>query len=377
MKKNKHNMISLAIWIGALIVMVLLLIWYYRISTIVFTDYRPQVHQTYCALTKTANTPEYPTFLVPGLKGSILTDSNDLVWLRTRDLVTTQDTSPLMAGNTLTPVGVFTRLVSIPFFLEYRGYHRIAADLGCAQNGYTFYYDWRKAPQDIIPELNALVDRVLRETGKKPAIIAHSYGGVIVRGYMQEAHHKLGSIVFVGAPLNPGPVFLVDDLTKGAPVFSNKILTSAPVVVSHESSYYLIPHYGSHYYRGKEVMNAHTWKEDGLGPYSYDPDYSLERLQAVLDRATDYQQIINAPFTGDNSIMVVHNKTLKTLSAILPNGNPAYTGGDGRVGSDAAQPNGIPASQITFIQHPASHSQQLQTHELLERMYQFIAASEE
>ncbi|MDP3989249.1 MAG: hypothetical protein Q8P93_03380 [bacterium] len=348
---------------------------HYRINTITFDGYRPRVSAIYCSLFASNSIPDYPIIFVPGIKGSLLEKDGELVWLTARNTFYSKSTSPLVlhSDDGVATVGVFTRLVSIPVFFEYRGYHRISADLACMSHGYTFHYDWRKAPEDIIPELDALVSRVAQETGKKPAIIAHSYGGVIVRGYSQNEYNRLGPIVYVGTPFDPGPDYLIHDLTKGSSVFFNKTLTTAPVIVSHDSSYYLIPHKGSPLYRERDVMNATTWKEYALGPYAYDPTYSLSRLQERLDRAVAYQQTMRAPFKGTNPVLVVYNNEIRTMHSVLPGGEVEYALGDGRVDGEAAQPSGINKEQITLLERPERHSQQLQTKEALADIYSFIS----
>ena len=367
---------SIQVLIGAL-VLVILLGGYYRISTISYANYRPQVSSLYCALAKSRNIPDYPVIFVPGLKGSQLEKDGKVVWLKTRQLFQQVVDSPLVleGGDGISATGVFTRIVTIPFFLEYRGYHRISADMACAPHGYTFYYDWRKGPQEILPELDRLVDRVYVETGKRPALISHSYGALLTRGYVQDNHEKVGPVALVSGPFDPGPGFLAEDLIDGAPVFANKTLLSAKVNATHDSSYHLIPSPDSEVYMGKDVHDAKVWKEDGIGPYVDDVDYPLEAVQQKLNESAVFFEKTREVLEGDNQVMVVRNDSLETLDYIDTTGRMIYDVGDGRVGFESAMPFGIKEDAIKEYRHPARHSQQTQSREILKEVYQFIRSS--
>ena len=72
---------------------------------------------------------------------------------------------------------------------------------------YYFGYDWRKDVYGTGPDLNALVERAMRETGKtKVNIIAHSMGGWVTRNYLlQYGATDVDQVITLGTPFLGAP----------------------------------------------------------------------------------------------------------------------------------------------------------------------------
>ncbi|MDP3955680.1 MAG: hypothetical protein Q8Q18_00330 [bacterium] len=365
--------------IGAIVVVLIFFGVYRKSEMIEFAHYRANVSSLYCAVFKNSKIPDYPIIVVPGLKGSTLEKDGEIVWLSLKQIFESEPDSALALEDNdgIKATGVFVRVLGIPIVGKFLGYHRISLDMACAKNGYTYYYDWRKSPEDLIPDLSRLVQDVFKKTGKKPAVIAHSYGGLIVRGLMQNEPEALGPVAMVSTPFDPGPMFLTDDISRGAVVSGNKMLLSAPVTVSHDSSYYLIPLSDSRAFRDEDVSMANVWKKYKLGPYAFDAEYPEYELQAKLDRAQKFRETIRATYIGNSKVLIVRNNKLRTQRRINNFGDIVYGVGDGRVGFEAATPFGISAEQLTYYHHRERHSLQLQNKEILNRIYSFISTHTE
>ncbi len=72
----------------------------------------------------------------------------------------------------------------------------------------TFGWDWRRAPQASVADLDQLIDSLLanplekKQGVKKVSIVAHSYGGLLARTYIDDAAQakKVGRLLTVGTP---------------------------------------------------------------------------------------------------------------------------------------------------------------------------------
>ena len=76
------------------------------------------------------------------------------------------------------------------------------------ENVYFHYYDWRMSPIDLADDLDALIKKVLSETGsKKVSLAAFSFGGTIVSSYVYKyGNEKIenllyGSTAFLGTEI--------------------------------------------------------------------------------------------------------------------------------------------------------------------------------
>jgi len=75
-------------------------------------------------------------------------------------------------------------------------------------HGYVFGWDFRKGPDKTIPRLDQYIDWVLKQHGAtKVALVAHSYGGLLARWYVDDPAHakKVARVANFGSPFWGAP----------------------------------------------------------------------------------------------------------------------------------------------------------------------------
>ena len=68
---------------------------------------------------------------------------------------------------------------------------------------YDYVWDWRKAPEKAVPDLDAMIDRVRAEHGvSRVQLVGHSMGGLVMRHYIETPAYadKVQRMVTVGSP---------------------------------------------------------------------------------------------------------------------------------------------------------------------------------
>lgn len=81
----------------------------------------------------------------------------------------------------------------------------------------TYGWDWRKAPQESLEDLDTMIDQMLEKEllvaqgTKRVTLIGHSYGGLLIRAYIDEEARarKVGRVLTVGSPYHGAakPIF--------------------------------------------------------------------------------------------------------------------------------------------------------------------------
>jgi pimeloyl-ACP methyl ester carboxylesterase len=354
----------------ALVIIFALLIVYNRLTNISFADNRAHVSAAYCKLSGSP-TIERPVIFIPGTKGSTLQDSSGNVWLNLRQIF--PGDTPLLydsANDHVAASGILTRVSLIPKLAEYRSYFGISVALACSPKAYFYYYDWRKNPADNVPGLGQLVERVRQETGEKPSIIAHSMGGLITHYYMKEHADEIDKVAYVGVPFGSGLSFL-EDIDNGSPVGLNRTLLSAQALFSHPGSFALLPHQGTKLYKGLDLMEVGTWKENELSAYKngFSDDHLLEQN---LQKAKDFFAVLDQPKPMANEFLFIVGNCQDTLAEIGIDNSKIFKPGDGRVLAEAALPieqEQLNKKVITFC---TRHDQQLNDKEIIKRVLQFL-----
>ena len=77
----------------------------------------------------------------------------------------------------------------------------------------TFGWDWRKAPQESIDDLDGLIDSMLlndlpeKQGASRVSLVGHSYGGLLIRTYVDDEVRakKVARVLTVGAPYHGAP----------------------------------------------------------------------------------------------------------------------------------------------------------------------------
>ena len=356
--------------ITGIIVLVVALIGYHQATRIRYDDYRAHISSLYCSLAGAKNIPKRPVIFVPGIKGSMLERNGKTIWLTLSELLGGITTLRYATDDNIHSNGIFDRLTLIPFFLEYRPYYQITAQLACAPKGYVFWYDWRGKPQQNADDFLHLVDRVITETGEKPSVIAHSMGGLIAHSVVKKHPEKFSSLVYVTVSFNPGIGYL-DDLNDGVPTGLNKSLMSKEVIFSQPSSFLLLPHKGSGRYKGKELMDAAVWKEERLSVFADRTTIDMDAFQNVLDTTVAYHALLDAQRDLPNPTLLIVGKEHPTVYAVEPDGTRTMEPGDGRVSYKSAFPIDRLLKQ-TVIETAVSHAAQLNDTEIIETIFDFV-----
>lgn len=137
-----------------------------------------------------------------------------------------------------------------------------------------FGYDWRLSLDISADRLIECLEELVRSTGKQPIVIAHSMGGLVAHGALQQRPDLFRGIVYVGAPsecLNILGPLRYGDLV----MFSDRILTFETNFMMR-SSFYFLP------ISGRVFVNAETGEAYDLD--YFDPDtwveYNLNPLVA-------------------------------------------------------------------------------------------------
>lgn len=72
---------------------------------------------------------------------------------------------------------------------------------------YTVSYDWRRDLWEQSERMAAVVDKVVNDTGCKPIIVAHSFGGLVtynsIARFGKATADKIQGVIYGGSPVQP------------------------------------------------------------------------------------------------------------------------------------------------------------------------------
>lgn len=344
---------------------------YFFVTRITFKDQKGHVSSLYCKLIGSRSFSTRPIIFIPGVKGSLLSQDGKYVWLRLWQ--TMFKTDPFFFDpneRQVMPFGILTRLSFLPGIVEYAPYQRISAYLACHPNAYFFSYDWRRNPSDHLTALHELVERVRKETGEKPAIIAHSMGGLITHGYLKTYANTIDKVAYVGVPFQPGIGF-VEDLEKGSAVGLNKTILSKEAVFSQPSTFSLLPHKGQRLYKQQDLMEVETWTRNRLSVFKDGTSLEPQLRQRLAD-AVAFQTVLDSPTPLPHSFLFVVGNCHSTIYALQEDGSYSYVPGDGRVPEQAMYPVGYEELQTETFVSCATHDQQMNDKEITDRILTFL-----
>lgn len=134
-----------------------------------------------------------------------------------------------------------------------------------------FGYDWRLSLSITSAQLIEVLEKLQKDTGKRPIVIAHSMGGLVAHGALQNRPDLFRGIVYVGSPsecLNIlGPIRYGDSV-----MFSDKILTFETNFMMR-SSFAFLPLSGRVFgntetgeFYDLDYFDPDTWVEYNLNP---------------------------------------------------------------------------------------------------------------
>lgn len=157
---------------------------------------------------------DLPIILIPGFLGSEIQCDGEVEWMPIlppivmRPIALSADgrtnQTCLSAGATGKPVDRFLRsdvYIHLDKWLE---------KLDPPAGGATFGWDWRRAPQESLDELEAKIDELLAKSelakaqgAKRVALAGHSYGGVLMRIFINDEarSRKVARMLNVGVPM--------------------------------------------------------------------------------------------------------------------------------------------------------------------------------
>ncbi len=362
------------LFLVGIISLVVLEVAYTWITHVSFNDQKAHISKLYCRLLNEDAHLQTPIIFIPGLKGSLLSQSNQKIWLSPWQVL--KNTKPLLYKvdePTVHPIGILTRIAFLPGLIEYAPYQKISAALACNPNAYFFSYDWRKNPIDSVPLLDSLVDRVILETGQKPSIIAHSMGGLVTHLFLKAQADKINKVVYVSTPFKPGVGF-IPDLQTGSGIGFNKTLLSKEAVFSQPSSFALLPHAGERVYKNQDLMEIATWKTNKISVFQTDDSLEPELTKRIRE-ALVFQKALNTPALLANKFLFVVGNCHDTLQTIQPDDTETYLPGDGSVPEASAYP--VEKDRLdseTFVSC-VRHDVQLNDPEIIKKIVTFLKSS--
>ena len=142
----------------------------------------------------------------------------------------------------------------------------------------TYGWDWRKAPQESLAELDALIDEMLekellvKQGTKRVSLVGHSYGGLLIRAYIDEEARakKVGRVLTVGSPYHGsakpifGSVFGVELPSFGALDLMIDNADMKAFMVNLAGAYHLFP---SDNYGGWLTVKGTLLGQDGVANF--------------------------------------------------------------------------------------------------------------
>jgi pimeloyl-ACP methyl ester carboxylesterase len=196
--------------------------------------------------------PKTPVLIIPGILGSeLVSPTNTKLWPDVSLAAISDDgfLDQLMMDNSgsalyAVTVGDIVRIVQygIGHFDYSAGLIDLLHQQGYAENTnlFVFPYDWRRDPDQLEGAISTELDHIaaLNPQSSKIDIIAHSYGGLVLKDYISKTEDpRIGKIIFVGVPQLGAPeaaqaLIFGDDL--GLPIINSqeiyKIAQNMPMI---------------------------------------------------------------------------------------------------------------------------------------------------
>lgn len=289
--------------------------------------------------------PKEPILIIPGLLGTELDDSDSKVWPNVLQMATSPDDSfmdVLKFRDDLQPVNGDIKAVQTVSDINYVFGDFHYADLlvndlqnqkyVLDQNLFLFPYDWRYGIGALKDRLQKEIDDIFQKTGaQKINIIAHSYGGMVLKAYLQAVSNpKFDHIVFVGVP-NLGTADAVKVLMFGDDLGISLLSSDEIYRIAQNmpSVYELLP--------SREYFNQTTGFYDDLANLNNNTILNYDQSQALLkdlgknsalltmaesDHANDNFDFSTQPYSTYN-IIGCGILTVKTISKMY-NGVPSF-----------------------------------------------------
>ncbi|MBU6447373.1 hypothetical protein KGQ24_00840 [Patescibacteria group bacterium] len=155
-----------------------------------------------------------PVIIIPGLLGSEVNYNGDTIWPNVVKLVTDVSTSfldPLSLARGFNPLITIGNVIQSINYVFGTYHYTDLLTSRLQQAGYTqgkdmfeFAYDWRMSVVQLAAQLSQKIEQIKTISGSnKVDVVAHSYGGLILKYYIQNVSgtdQTLDKIIFVGTP---------------------------------------------------------------------------------------------------------------------------------------------------------------------------------
>lgn len=221
------------------------------------------------------------------------------------------------------------------------------------QSFHEFTWDWRRTPFEAV---DRLFDYILG-LNAPCQIIGHSMGATIAYVLMKRAyerggdsllHRMIHSVVFVGPPFKPLPVYL-EDTFPGTSEYSKMLDYKTAFTIT--SSYALFPVYNT------ELSDPEYWFKHKLSSFLATVEkptpLQLTHFNNSLNLGKRFQEIIASPLPKNHPpLAIIAGNKLKTKLKvdIIKHDwkHPEYTLGDGRIPFECATtlPDGVKVEVI-------------------------------
>lgn len=335
------------------------------------------------------NPKKTPVIFVPGVLGTEISKSNNLLWadiLRMNLPFDSDDfMDPLVFNTDLKPqdhnlqlLNVITKK-SIAGLFEYNyldNLQNIFENQGYIENStfFTFPYDWRYGVSGVIENPNGTtsntellkekIQGILEQTGAdKVHVIAHSTGGLLVKKYVSdnENSHKIDKAIFLGVP-NTGAPKAIKALAQGdnfgilglSDEQMEKISKNLPVVydLAPSEKYYATK--GSYFKQitGGTYGFSHTLKElnfDEVNEFLTNQEEgnpaAIQKAKALHGAIDDYDMrgagvdlynIVGCKNMGTIGTVIQKSETNILGQTVVKYNSPKLTLGDGTVPLESA-----------------------------------------
>ena len=232
-----------------------------------------------------------------------------------------------------------------------------------------FAYDWRRAPTDIVADLEALAAQAVRDGADDVRVLAHSMGAMVTAAWLLQTKLPVRRVAFMaGAFRGTAKMFRV--LQIGDPVARNWSLLSADALGSFISSYYFLPDAWPYVVdeRGEpfadELCDVALWERQGWGLFRDGQAQFAVARRAFFHRhfaeSRTFLRQLNAAdgmLPNDLQVLNVIGSARKTLNrvVVLP---------DGKLILNAKQRDAVPTLKSISLAAPgdetiASHAAEL------------------
>jgi len=289
-----------------------------------------------------------PVVVIPGYFGSKLADALDksrLLWLDGHGLLNPEVTLEALRldvgdPDRVVPVGILDEVVILPPFWDPDVYKGLISFLrgNLELEVREFYYDWRKSLDLAADLLEKQISRWLKDkpTGSKVDLVAHSFGGLVARAYLQKhGTDRVDRLVTFGTP-HKGLHETFKAVVQGSKVFTFPAAKVKQASRAFPSSYELLPQ--------DAADSMFLFDGQPASPMRRDDWCPTPEMKALLAAgAARVDDLLPASLPVD-SFLIFGTRTMTTSLATFTQGQMSFKDrpeGDGTVPEVSAKGQGL------------------------------------